>query len=324
MDWKGWCCGCAAALNALSAMAAEVEPATISRPEGARSYLRVTPQPLPAGKRPLVILLHGHGGSARQLLGLGTGAAPLSEWMAISDREGVLLAAPDGARGADGKPGWRDCRADAAGNPQTDDVGLIAAIIRREVAEGGADPYRVYAMGMSNGGMMVFRLASEMGEQLAAFSTVGAAMARHTGCAAPSRPLSALIIAGTADPVVPYAGGEVSLFGVKARGEVIGVADSAAFWRRLDGLADIPHASVQLAHRIPGDPTRATLTQWGGDGAARRVQLLTISGGGHVEPSAAHRVGALYTHVLGHQSHDAEAAELAWKLFQSQRRLDVR
>ncbi|MFK7089594.1 alpha/beta hydrolase family esterase [Chromobacterium violaceum] len=319
MDWKMGC-ACAAALWAFAAQAADVASAQLRRPEGLRGYLRVTPQPLPAGKRPLVILLHGHGGSARQLLGLGTGAAPLSQWMEIADREGVLLVAPDGARGGDGKAGWHDCRLDAASSPQTDDVGLIAAIIRREVAERDADPARVYAMGMSNGGMMAFRLASELGGSLAAFATVGASMARRSGCAAPSHPLSALIVAGTADPVVPYAGGPVSLFGGKGRGEVIAVADSASFWRRLDQLPDIPHSSAQLPHSNADDPTRATLTQWGEGGTARRVLLLTISGGGHVEPSIAHRVGPLYVHLLGHQSADAESAELAWKLFRDQRR----
>ncbi|MEO2215647.1 PHB depolymerase family esterase [Chromobacterium vaccinii] len=320
MDWKTWFCGGAAALAAAVSLGAEVASMRIQRPEGARDYLRVTPHPLPAGKHPLVILLHGHGGSARQLLGLGAGAAPLSQWMEIADREGLLLAVPDGARGGDGKQGWHDCRTDAAKNPQTDDVGLVAAIIRREVAERGADPARVYAMGMSNGGMMAFRLASEFGDGLAAFATVGASMARNSGCAAASHPLSALIIAGTADPVVPYAGGQVRLFDSKGRGEVMPVADSAAFWRRLDDLPDIPHVTAQLPHASAGDPTRATLTQWGEDGPGRRVLLLTISGGGHVEPSVAHRVSALYTHLLGHQNGDVESAELAWKLFRDQRK----
>ena len=131
---------------------------------------------------------------------------------------------------------------------------------------------------------------------------------------------SALIIAGTADPVVPYAGGQVRLFDEKGRGEVIPVADSASFWRRLDDLPDIPHVTAQLPHASAGDPTRATLTQWGEDGPGRRVLLLTISGGGHVEPSVAHRVGALYTHLLGHQNGDVESAELAWRLFRDQRK----
>ncbi|WP_434628555.1 alpha/beta hydrolase family esterase [Chromobacterium sp. CV08] len=310
----------ALACTAGLAVGADIQPQRLQRPDGEREYLRVAPQTPQAGRRPLIILLHGHGGSARQLLGLGAGAAPLSQWLAIADREGLLLAAPDGARGGDGKQGWHDCRADAASSPQTDDTGFIAAIIAREIADDRADPERVYVMGMSNGGMMAFRLAAEMGERLAGFATVGASMARHNGCAAATHPLPALIIAGTADPVVPYGGGEVSLFGGKGRGEVIPVADSAAFWRRLDGLSDIPRAVEQLPHLDPADPTRATLTQWGEDGAARRVQLLTVSGGGHVEPSVAHRVGALYIRLLGRQNGDAESAELAWRLFRDQRR----
>ncbi|MEN6079764.1 hypothetical protein, partial [Chromobacterium piscinae] len=80
------------ALAAAASLGAEVASMRTQRPEGPRDYLLATPNPLPAGKRPLVILLHGHGGSARQLLGLGAGAAPLSQWMEIADREGLLLA----------------------------------------------------------------------------------------------------------------------------------------------------------------------------------------------------------------------------------------
>ncbi|MFO1340699.1 MAG: PHB depolymerase family esterase [Burkholderiaceae bacterium] len=144
--------------------AATIRPLDLARPEGPRHVLvaEPVPAPAPAGPRPLVVLLHGHGGTAAQLLGQQRGAAPLSRWLVIADREGWLLAAPDGAKGADGRPGWNDCRADAADNPHTDDVGLVAALIDEMVAHHGADPARVYVMGMSNGGIMSFRLASEL------------------------------------------------------------------------------------------------------------------------------------------------------------------
>src|SRR5689334_22399310 len=94
-----------AALALLSsvAFANNIESLTISRPEGARHYLLATPQPTHTGRMPLVILLHGHTDSAKQLLGQGMGAAPLSAWLGIADREGLLLIAPDGAPGDDGK-----------------------------------------------------------------------------------------------------------------------------------------------------------------------------------------------------------------------------
>jgi polyhydroxybutyrate depolymerase len=176
-----------------------------------------------AGKRPLIILLHGHAGSAAQIFGKECSAAPLSVWLQIADRDGLLLAARDRMSGKDGKQGWNDCRIDADNNPETDDVELVRAIIDKEVAEDNADPTRTYAFGMSNGGMMAFRLASELGDKLAGFTALSAAMASKNRCAAPKVPVSALFVSGTAGPLVPYNGGDVYFFSIKSRGGIIGV-----------------------------------------------------------------------------------------------------
>src|SRR5678816_685089 len=81
------------------AQAATIETLVLPRPEAARHVLLATPAKPPAGARPLVILLHGHGGTAAQLLGRERSAAPLSLWLRIADREGWLVAAPDGLKG---------------------------------------------------------------------------------------------------------------------------------------------------------------------------------------------------------------------------------
>ncbi|ODV12511.1 MAG: hypothetical protein ABT20_03810 [Rubrivivax sp. SCN 70-15] len=203
-----------------AARAVTLETLTLERPEGPRTVLLAEPAAGAPGLHPLVIVLHGHGGSARQMLGRGPGKSPLSLWLDRVDRDGLVIVAPDGLRGGDGKPGWNDCRRDARTKPPVDDVGLIGEVIDRAVAEHDADPARVYLIGMSNGGMMAFRAAIELGPRLAAFATVGASMAADSLCPAPTHPLPVLVMAGTADPLVPYAGGAI---GHGHRGTVIGV-----------------------------------------------------------------------------------------------------
>ena len=249
----------------------------------------------------------------------GRSAAPLSVWLRIADREGLLLAAPDGSKGKDGKRGWNDCRADAANNPPTDDVGLVAAIIAKAVAENDADPARVYAMGMSNGGMMMFRLAAELAPKLAGFAAVSASMAARISCPAPRLPVSALIVSGTADPLVPYAGGEVHFFSSGSRGSVVGVESAAATWRQLAGLPTEPARVETLPHRDAKDPTRATRSLWGADAQRVQVQLLRIDQAGHVEPSGSQRIGRIYAAIVGPQNGDVEAAEEAWAFFKNKR-----
>jgi len=112
-----------------SAGAATIADAMLARPEGERHYLLANAEAAMREPRPLVILLHGHGGTAAQLLGRQRSAAPLAVWLTVAEREGLVVAAPDGLKGGDGQPGWNDCRANAGNNPGSDDVAFIAELI---------------------------------------------------------------------------------------------------------------------------------------------------------------------------------------------------
>ena len=295
--------------------AAVLTSVDLARPGGARHYLMATPAHIAPGKHPLVLLFHGHMGSAALILGP---KSPLSAWLDIADREQVLVIAPDGVKGSDNQTGWNDCRADAKSSPHSDDSGLVNAIIDQAIAEHGADPSRVYVMGVSNGAGMVLRLASDMGPRLAAFAATAMSVAANSVCPAPSTPLSALFIAGSADKIVPYDGGKVHILPWDERGSVIGVEQSAAIWRALNQLPAAP-ATSQPAHRSADDPTRAIRSTWGADPRKLQVTLLKIENGGHAEPSIARRYGWMLSKLLGAQNGDVEAAEEAWAFFRDKR-----
>src|SRR5437016_3378828 len=89
-------------LAARPAKAATIERASIIVGQGERYYRFVRPDHAPEGPRPLVLILHGHGGSAAGALGRTGAAAPLGVCLKIADREGLVLAALDGVVGRDG------------------------------------------------------------------------------------------------------------------------------------------------------------------------------------------------------------------------------
>ncbi len=309
-----------AAMAAGAVQPIDVQTRDIERPEGPRHYFIADPAPQTTHGVPLVILLHGHGGTAQQLLGKGIGAAPLSLWLEIAARDGLVVIAPDGAKGSDDKQGWNDCRADAASNPHTDDLGLIAALIEHAVAENHVDPKRVYVMGMSNGGFMTFRVGTELGDKVAAIATVGASLPAQSQCRAAAQKMSVLMINGDADPLVPYQGGDVRFFSQKSRGSAMPVEKAAREWRVFDGLAEQAAETRDFPKLDSNDKTLARLRLWGGDPRRYQVELIKVEGGGHVEPSIRQRIGGLYRSIVGPQNGDFEAAEEAWRFFQPKTR----
>lgn len=303
---------CAALLSG-ALNAANLQPQTIEVEGQAREYVVASSVQSPSGPRPLVIVLHGHLGTAKNALGAGARPSPLSAWLDIVDRESILVAALQGLKGPDGRTGWHDCRTDAPGNPRTDDVAFANAVARTLIASGRADAHRLYVMGMSNGAMMSQRLALEMQPAPVAIAAVAGTIARTGECRGASAPVSVLIIHGTDDPLVPYAGGRVGFGDKGPRGEVLGAEATRDFWLNADGLQQAAPVAMSFPH-LGTNATRASKMSYGSD-AGPQVALLTIEHGGHIEPSLRYHYGPLYERIVGMQNRDLESAEQAWAFF---------
>ncbi|HUJ27911.1 MAG TPA: PHB depolymerase family esterase [Myxococcales bacterium] len=288
-------------------LAAPVER-TIATPDGERRYLLV--KPAATGPLPLVVVLHGHGGNAR----LALTRSPLAAWAIISARDGVLVAAPVGTRGPDGRQGWNDCRDAPRQLPHSDDVGFVRAVIDALVRDDGADPSRVYVMGMSNGAMMALRLAVQLDPPPAAVAAACGLLADGGQCAPPARPIPALLIEGTKDPLVSWEGGALG----KNRGVVLSATRTAEAFVAAAGLAGAKPVETAFPHREKSDPTRAVKQVWGPAGGPQ-VELIRIEGGGHAEPTLDHPYGFAYRLLTGKQNHDFESAEEAWSFFRTRR-----
>jgi polyhydroxybutyrate depolymerase len=288
--------------------AARVSSLTLASAGLTRTALQAAPSS--GVPRAIVLLLHGHGGSARQLLGLdGANAAPYRLWLPLAERERLLLLVPNGAVGSDARAGWNDCRADAATNPGTDDVAFLMALVAQARATHRAPDAPLLVMGTSNGGHMALRLAIERPEQVRAAVSLVAGMPVASRCPAPSRSVPLLMINGTRDRLMPYAGGAIG-GGREARGRVLSVDSSLALWRALLP-STAPVDSVALPARVPRDATRGTRISYGSRTAPPLV-LVRLDGAGHAEPSARERYRRIATMVLGAQSSAVETVDEAW------------
>ncbi|MDQ2989102.1 MAG: hypothetical protein M3R60_08385, partial [Pseudomonadota bacterium] len=270
-------------------------------------------------KRPLVILLHGHGATAAMMLGLASfGGYKTQAWSTLAAREDILILAPDGVKASDGKSAWNDCRGDASTNATTDDVGLIAALIDTAIAQFNTDPERIYVFGASNGGGMAYRVGIELAPRIAAIGVQSGLMPAQSACPAPSHPLSVFILHGTADEIAPYAGGKVGHWLLHGRGSGIGAEASADLWRQLARLPPAP-AVYRFPHLHPDDKTSATRYVWGADPAGIQVEFLKIDGGGHTGSAKQGELPWLLRKLVGEMNHDIDTAEEAWSFFKSKR-----
>ena len=314
---RSFCLASAAllAVAASSAQAAVQQQLSINTTGGPREYILAAPANSAGGPRPLVVLLHGHIGTAANALGQGKTPSPLSAWLNIADREQLLVVALQGLKGGDKNTGWHDCRLDATEDPTADDVGFVEGVVGGLVRAGRADPHRIYIMGMSNGGMMSYRLALEMHPVPAAIAAVSSTMASQTACGETPPKVSVLLINGTDDPIVPYAGGKVGLRGFKT-GVVIGAEATRDFWLRADGLTQVPAVGYNFPHLSSGDSTRANRLTWGPN-SGPQVEMITIQNGGHIEPSLIYHYDWFYHQLVGAQNSDFESAEEAWSFFRN-------
>ena len=281
-------------------------PATLPRPEGPRRYLVATPPGASAGGRGLIIVLHGAGASAEQVLGLAFPPSPLSVWLDIAAREQLVVIAPDA-----GKGGWSDCFASEARVARKDDVAFIDALIDHAIARHGVDPARVYLIGVSRGGWMAYAAATRLPHRLAAFSAVLAGMPPPGRTEAPTTPLPALIFGCTADPLIYYRGGKP--------GDALGFAEprrgneaTPHAWRELAGLPDTPDV-VRLPVSDPRARTSVTRFMWGQAVDGLQVGLYRIEGAGHAEPSRLKRYPRFINWLTGLQN-------AAWDFFREKRK----
>ena len=86
-----------------------------------------------------------------------------------------------------------------------DDVGFINTLLDELESTFAIDIDKVYATGLSNGAMMVGRLACDLSERITAISPVSGTY--NYGNCNPLRPVPVMIFHGTADTRAPYDGG---------------------------------------------------------------------------------------------------------------------
>jgi polyhydroxybutyrate depolymerase len=216
------------------------------------------------GPAPTILVLHGQTSTAAW-------TAENSGFAETAAAHRFTAVFPQGIRKQ-----WNDGReAQAAG---VDDVGFLHRLVTALVGRGLADPRQIYLAGVSNGGMMTFRMLCEASELFAGAATVIANMPTRIGerCA-PRKPVPIVMFNGTNDPLVPYDGGGVGFLG--GRGSVWAAEETAEF------MADVNACEAVRAMPLPvGARVQVTRLEWTLCRTGSSVTLYRMDGAGHQVP----------------------------------------
>lgn len=256
---------------------------------------------------PLVVVLHGGGRSADPVSQIRR-ATRFDEKAA---EEGFAVVYPEALEG-----NWNDGRGVAryrSHADDVDDVGFIGAVVDRAASLVRIDRTRVYVAGASNGGMMAYRLACEDAARYAAVAGVIANLPSKLSCR-PSRPVPVVMINGTDDPLMPWAGGYVR-FGPQRLGQVMSGEASAGVFATASGCD--PTASLErLPDRAPNDGTRVVRRSF--RQCRADVVLYQVEGGGHTWPGRGAQTAGRA--IVGRTSRDIDATDEIWAFFARQAR----
>ncbi len=258
-----------------------------------RTYGVYRPASLPSAPA-LVVMLHG-------ALGTGQQAESSYGWDAQADSGHFVVAYPDGY-----KRTWNvseHCCGPAAAQ-HVDDVGFITTLVKSLSGALPIDRRRIYVTGISNGGMLAYRLACDT----TLFAAIGPDSATQLNSCPSPAPLSIIHVHGRADRTIPYGGGPGSRDngGTGSRpadtdGPPIPVLVET--WRHVD------HCAAPSV-RTRGAITTSSATCPGG----RAVELVTIAGAGHQWPGQRGPTGPFARQLdPPYQGFDATAA--IWHFF---------
>ncbi|MBM4156163.1 MAG: hypothetical protein FJ221_14230 [Lentisphaerae bacterium] len=255
-----------------------------------REFFIHIPEPCKGKASPVVFALHGGAAASGLAMHLKV------DYTQAADRGGFVVVYPSGTEG------WNNGVAHkyTGGVNSSDDLGFFRAMFDTLIAEGVVDAKRIYITGGSNGGVMTYKLLSEMADRIAGAGIVVATLpAIVKTWPKPSRPVPIVLMLGTKDPMMPWDG---------TRGQQSAQA-TIDYWKAINGCTG-ESVKEDFPDNDPNDGCRVRSERWEGKAT---VLFYTLEGHGHGFPM---QKGA-FGEGTGPKTRDISAPEELWKFFRS-------
>ncbi|HLJ12627.1 MAG TPA: PHB depolymerase family esterase [Planctomycetaceae bacterium] len=264
-----------------------------------RTFLvHVPPDYDPGRPTPVVLIFHGTAMNARMM-------ATLTGMSKKADEAGFIAVYPNGTGPT--KLIWTfNCGglAELESMSRPDDVAFTARLLDELASLVHVDSQRVFATGLSNGGMMCYRLAAELSDRIAAIAPVAGTIGIENY--QPKRPVPVIHFHGTSDAIITWDGPSETtetIISFKPVDETMRLCAEANRCRPTPVTTDLPD--------VVDDGTSVTRQEYRPSQAGADVVLYKIHGGGHSWPGQ-----ASLERILGRATMDIAANDLIWDFFQ--------
>jgi polyhydroxybutyrate depolymerase len=261
---------------------------------------------------PLVMNFHGFGSNGDQ-------QAAFTGYEELAEEEGFIVVHPTGVPSSTDTQGRNSWETLATDDPAKDDLEFTNELLDLLIEDYCVDATRVYATGMSGGGIFASQLVCEMSDRLAAAVSVAAIYFPASCDPAEAAPFMA--IHGTEDPTVPF------------DGDLTGTRFESEPFAELLFSTPIPDQFAQFA-AVMGCDTEGERVQTSTDvftttysGCDDDVPLVfhEVVGGGHAWPSSPltepdSPVVEQLTELQGYSTFDIDATADAWAFFEQHTR----
>ena len=250
-----------------------------------------------AGKMPMIFAIHGGSGTPEGMINI-------ANFKPIADRDKVVLVYPAGIQN-----NWNDGRPTTPNQLGINDVSFFNQLCDYMITNYPVDGTKIYATGISNGGFMSSRLGCELSNRIAAIA-VDAATIESTTIAPscnPGRPVPAIYIHGTLDPLVPFMGGTVS---PGAGGTAISHFQAIDKWITINGCNTTP--TITDLPDIANDGTTIKQRVYSNSTNGSEVVSYVVTNGGHTWPQGYQYANEAF---IGKTSQDMNACEVIWAFF---------
>lgn len=250
---------------------------------------------------PVVLILHGGGGNARQMV-------KFSGFNDVADKENFLAVYPEGY-----EKNWSDGRIGEELPMKRDDVKFISMMLDTLAVLYNIDTSRIFSTGISNGGFFSIYLAYKLsGKILAAAPVCAAIPENYSRVFLLNNPVSLMLINGTEDKLVKYDGGSVG-FRDGDRGHSISTDETIRLWVEQNGCSNTP-AEENIPNTDLSDKCKAVKQTYTGGKNNSEVVLIKITGGGHTWPGGTQYLPKF---IVGNVCNDFNAEEIIWEFFKN-------